>query len=73
MFVYKDVLAGEVWLCSGQSNMAFMVAEAAEKAVLFKKAGDSSNVRLFDMKPVDDQCCRVGWFRADLLNSLHIF
>ena len=27
--VFKNVLIGEVWLCSGQSNMAFMVKQAA--------------------------------------------
>lgn len=43
---YKDVAIGEVWLCSGQSNMAFML----------KETGDTSSVnadpdlRFFDMK-----------------------
>jgi len=27
-YVYKDVLAGEVWLCSGQSNMAFQLEKS---------------------------------------------
>jgi len=47
---YKNVMVGEVWLCSGQSNMAFMVKQAqGAKAVL---AGAKENrVRLFDMKP----------------------
>lgn len=73
-YVYKDVLAGEVWLCSGQSNMAFMVAEAAEKAALLKKAGDSSNVRLFDMKP-RWMTNSVEWDGSvlDSLNSLQYF
>ena len=26
--IYKDVLIGEVWLCSGQSNMQFRVRQA---------------------------------------------
>lgn len=27
--VYRDVVVGDVWLCSGQSNMAFRLSEAA--------------------------------------------
>lgn len=42
----QDVLVGEVWLCSGQSNMSFQVQRAdafeAEKA-----AGDHPQVRIF--------------------------
>lgn len=29
---YKNVLVGEVWLCSGQSNMEFMLKQAATAA-----------------------------------------
>ena len=31
---YKEVLVGEVWLCSGQSNMAFRVDELADSSVV---------------------------------------
>lgn len=44
-----DVLAGEVWLCSGQSNMAFRL----EQSVTAKEDIDAANqplIRLFDMK-----------------------
>lgn len=44
--VFNDVAAGEVWLCSGQSNMAFMLSEAENKEVV----GDK-NLRFFNMKP----------------------
>ena len=30
--VFQDVLVGDVWLCSGQSNMAFRMVEAANAA-----------------------------------------
>lgn len=50
---YKDVLAGEVWLCSGQSNMAFRVNESvqAEQEEQLSYAGKHPAIRLFDMKP----------------------
>lgn len=48
--VFKNVLIGEVWLCSGQSNMAFMVKQAAgAKEALAQAAND--RIRLYDMKP----------------------
>lgn len=46
---FKDVMIGEVWMCSGQSNMAFMVKEAVNAKELAGRA--AGNVRLFDMKP----------------------
>lgn len=48
--LYKNVLVGEVWLCSGQSNMAFMLKQAvtAKEAIAGAK---NPNIRLFDMKP----------------------
>lgn len=50
-YVYNNVLAGEVWLCSGQSNMAFMVKEGAEKEEQLTKASSKPQIRFFDMKP----------------------
>jgi sialate O-acetylesterase len=41
-----NVLVGEVWLCSGQSNMAFHLAQAANAAEAIAVAGDSQ-LRLF--------------------------
>jgi sialate O-acetylesterase len=35
-----NVLVGEVWLCSGQSNMAFQLARAANAAEAIAAAGD---------------------------------
>jgi len=47
---FTDVLAGEVWLCSGQSNMVFMLHEANSAGTDIPAASDS-RLRLFDMKP----------------------
>jgi sialate O-acetylesterase len=41
-----NLLVGEVWLCSGQSNMAFHLARAANAAEAIAAAGDSQ-LRLF--------------------------
>ena len=47
---YKNLVIGEVWLCSGQSNMAFMVKESShiEQSLTNVKGKD---IRLYDMKP----------------------
>ena len=44
--VFTDVLIGDVWLCSGQSNMAFSVNEA-QNAEAEKLAADFPNIREF--------------------------
>lgn len=47
---YKNIVVGEVWLCSGQSNMAFKVRESSH---IEKSLSNISNkdIRLYDMKP----------------------
>lgn len=55
----KDILVGEVWVCSGQSNMEFRVIQAkdAQKDIA---ASANPNIRLFNVpkniqeKPVSD-------------------
>lgn len=46
---YRNVLVGEVWLCSGQSNMEFYLnwASTAKKEVA---QASNNKIRLFDMK-----------------------
>lgn len=48
---FKDVLAGEVWLASGQSNMAFTLAEDALAKEEIASSEDPE-LRFFDMKPI---------------------
>ena len=42
----KDILVGEVWLCSGQSNMAFILSRA-DNAAEAAAASENPNIRLF--------------------------
>ncbi|MBQ3576342.1 MAG: hypothetical protein IJA28_02880, partial [Coprobacter sp.] len=47
---YSNIAAGEVWLCSGQSNMVFTVGESATAEEDIATA-DNFNIRLFNMQP----------------------
>ena len=47
---FKNVVIGEVWLCSGQSNMVFMVKESSHKTQSLANIKDK-DIRLYDMKP----------------------
>lgn len=42
----NDVLSGEVWLCSGQSNMQITMSQLNETPL------DNPNIRLFNMNPI---------------------
>ena len=46
----ENIAVGEVWLCSGQSNMAFMLKEgtAAQRHIASTKG---RGIRIYDMKP----------------------
>lgn len=50
---YRQVLIGEVWICSGQSNMAFRVDECVDnqRKAFLEFAARKPQIRLFDMKP----------------------
>ena len=45
-----DLLVGEVWLCSGQSNMAFMLHQTTGASKHIAEA-TTKNLRLYDMRP----------------------
>lgn len=48
----KDVLSGEVWFCSGQSNMQMAVADCWESHRETANARRFPDIRLFDIKRV---------------------
>jgi len=67
--VYKNVMAGEVWICSGQSNMQMPLNHGWGKVNNFEKevaAANYPNIRLLHVKrntstvPVDT-ISSVGW------------
>ena len=45
-----DVLFGDVWVCSGQSNMAFLLENAFNGSALVADADNHPNIRLFTSK-----------------------
>ncbi|MBR3884595.1 MAG: sialate O-acetylesterase [Bacteroidaceae bacterium] len=47
---FKNIVVGEVWLCSGQSNMAWMVKQTNGAEQYIQNAVDK-NIRIYDMKP----------------------
>ena len=47
---YKNIVVGEVWLCSGQSNMAFMVKESSHIEQSLANV-EGKDIRIYDMKP----------------------
>lgn len=49
---YKDVAIGEVWIASGQSNMAFTLNEAVTARRDIPQCADSQ-LRFFDMLPLE--------------------
>lgn len=71
--VFCDVAVGEVWLCSGQSNMAFTLQQAATAARDIPNVSDA-DLRFFDMK-ANWQTNDVAWpiTAIDSLNHLQYF
>jgi sialate O-acetylesterase len=53
-FFFDDVLVGEVWICSGQSNMAFAVKNAYN-AELELLTANHPNIRLISVPQVGTQ------------------
>ncbi|XP_052082140.1 sialate O-acetylesterase-like [Mytilus californianus] len=47
----KDVWFGDVWLCSGQSNMAFIVGQLANATDEVSDTSSHQDIRLFKAKP----------------------
>lgn len=71
--VYSHVAVGEVWLCSGQSNMAFMLCQAESYKRDINSANDPQ-LRLYDMKG-RWETYDVAWPASclDSLNHLQYF
>ena len=46
-----NILVGEVWLCSGQSNMVFMLRQATNAKENIAEALTKKDLRIYDMRP----------------------
>lgn len=70
---YEDVLAGEVWLCSGQSNMEFVLKNSSTGSEDIPKARNN-HIRLFNMK-ARWQTSDIEWDKTvlDSLNHLQYY
>jgi sialate O-acetylesterase len=72
--VLKNILIGDVWFCSGQSNMAFQLQNSENGAAEIKKAVANSTIRLFNAKAIRDTD-ETAWDAATLIktNQLQFF
>ncbi|RED23671.1 sialate O-acetylesterase [Flavobacterium cutihirudinis] len=52
--ILKNILIGDVWFCSGQSNMLFPLIKSENGFSEVKKAGDNTNLRLFNFEAIQD-------------------
>jgi sialate O-acetylesterase len=72
--VLKNILIGDVWFCSGQSNMAFQLQNSENGKAEIKKAVANSTIRLFNAKAIRDTD-ETAWDAATLVktNQLQFF
>ena len=68
--VIRDILIGEVWFCSGQSNMEYELYKSEDLYSHEIKTADNSNIHLFQVKrnfsfqPVRELVSENGWEKA---------
>lgn len=72
--VLDDILIGEVWLCSGQSNMYFPLRNAINDKDEMKSAEKNNTLRLLKMQPIAETD-NYAWDSATLqkVNELEYF
>jgi sialate O-acetylesterase len=72
--VLKNILVGDVWFCSGQSNMAFQLQNSENGSAEAKKIGANSTIRFFNAKAIRDTD-ETAWDDATLTktNQLQFF
>ncbi|NGM64320.1 sialate O-acetylesterase [Sphingobacterium sp. SGR-19] len=71
----RDILVGDVWLCSGQSNMAFKMDRVKEKYTKEIAASSNNFIRQFLVKPswnfsLQNDVQSEGWKSANPQNVL---
>jgi sialate O-acetylesterase len=50
----NNILLGDVWLCSGQSNKGFPLRSAEKGAVGINKAGHHASLRLYQLSSLQE-------------------
>lgn len=73
-FHFKNIVTGDVWFCSGQSNMEFPLKNSFESAKAISTAGQNPKLRLFRAKtiePTSDQAWEEGILQT--VNNLGYF
>lgn len=70
----RNILIGDVWLCSGQSNMAFPLAKSAGGKRELHEVGNNKQLRLYELKGLAETD-RIKWDTSVLskVNRLHYF
>lgn len=67
----KDILVGEVWICSGQSNMVFKMEKAKKRYAKEIQESTNPSIRQFCVDPklsaqkLDEVYSTTGWKSAD--------
>lgn len=64
----SDVLVGDIWICSGQSNMAFKLCESSTYNTDIDKL-DKTQIRLYNQKPIADTS-NIHW-ELDILDKVN--
>jgi sialate O-acetylesterase len=72
--ILNDVFIGEVWLCSGQSNMYFPLASAINDNIEMRSAEKNKTLRFLKMQPLAETD-NYAWDTATLekINKLEYF
>lgn len=72
--VLKNILIGDVWLCSGQSNMAFPLKSSATGTATLQHLNTKMPLRLLKFKPLAETD-NTAWDKTtlDQLNQLNYF
>jgi len=69
---YRNICVGEVWLCSGQSNMLMKLSESSTADEDIPHAEDK-HLRFFNMKPIPTDNIKWSKEQIDSINHLKPF